>query len=104
MKTLPSFVLVYAILVWSCLVEVPALAGTPVPTAVFNFDLYDTSLQGQEYGPNPAEQERLHALDGQLRKLLAESGCCVILPLGKLADKAAAIEMSKCNGCDADFA
>jgi hypothetical protein len=104
MKTLPSFVLAYAIVAWFCLVELPALAGTPMPTAVSNFDLYDTSLQGQVYGPDPAEQERLHALDGQLRKLLAESGCCVILPLGKVADKAATIEMSKCNGCDADFA
>jgi hypothetical protein len=88
----------------SCLVAVPALAGTPIPTAVFNFDLYDTSLQGQEHGPDPAEQQRLHALDGQLRKLLAQSGCCVILPLGRVAHKAAAIDMSSCNGCDADFA
>ena len=54
MKALPSFVFAYAIMAWSCLVEVPALAGTPMPTAVFNFDLYDTSLQGQVYGPNPA--------------------------------------------------
>ena len=103
-KTLSNLVLGYAIVACSSLVEVPAFAGTPMPTAVFNFDLYDTSLQGQVYGPDPAEQERLHALDGQLRKLLAESGCCVILPLDKVADKAAANEMSKCNGCDADFA
>jgi len=87
-----------------CLAPVPVYAGSPVPTAVFNFDLHDTSLQGEEQGSKPAEQERLHALDEQLRNLLAKSGCCAILPLGKIAEQTASIDMSNCNGCDADFA
>ncbi|HET6605328.1 MAG TPA: DUF3280 domain-containing protein [Rhodopila sp.] len=92
------------LLACSCLAPIRVWAGSSVPTAVFNFDLHDTSLQGEEQGPKPAEQGRLHALDEQLRSLLAKSGCCTILPLGKVAEKTASIDMSNCNGCDADFA
>jgi hypothetical protein len=99
MKTLSRL-----LLACSCLAPIPVRAGSPVPTAVFDFGFHDTSLQGEERGSNSAEQIRLHALNEQLRSLLAKSGCCTILPLGKVAEKTASIDMSNCNGCDADFA
>jgi hypothetical protein len=85
-----------------CLWTQAALARTPA--AVFDFALYDTSLQGQEQGPQTAEQRRLAALDAQLREALVRSGCCELVDVGGIAQQAQGVEMWRCNGCDVDFA
>jgi hypothetical protein len=93
--------------IWPCVAltcavlgPLPALAHSPAPTAVFNFELDDTS----PLPPQAADQARLRALDAQLPALLEKSGCCEILPLGSLAKQAAETILWRCSGCDVDLA
>ncbi len=52
-----------------------APAGGPTPiTAVFAFELDDTSLQGEMRGLDAGDRARLDRLDQQLRGALAQSG------------------------------
>jgi hypothetical protein len=81
-----------------------ALARAPAPTAVFNFGLIDTSLQGQEQGPQAIEHTRLAALDAQLREALVRSGCCELVDVGAVAQPPQGVEVWRCNGCDIDLA
>jgi hypothetical protein len=98
--------------IWSAILLVIGLATgslcanarTPVPTAVFNFGLDDTSLQGQEQGPQVAQQQRLTALDAQLREALSSSGCCKLVDMNTVADQGQGVTMWHCNGCDVDLA
>ena len=104
----------YAMLLCTCLAgtsvqgqtsrSATANTATPRKTAVFNIGLDDTSLQGQEQGPQAAQQERLRALDAQLRDALVKSGCCQIVPLGAAAKQAPDFDAWNCNGCDVDLA
>lgn len=91
-----------AIFASACLTAAPALAGAP--TAVFSFGLDDTSLQGQEQGPQATERTRLDALDSQLRDILVRSGCCQMVDLSAVAPQANAIAIWSCNACDVDLA
>ena len=61
---------------------VPASADTP-KLAVFDFELLDTSLQGEMNGPRKDEQDRLMRAGDQLRRELADSAGfnCSISPL-----------------------
>jgi hypothetical protein len=51
----------------------------PLKVAVFDFELLDTSLQGEVNGPQADEQRRLRDVTEQLRKGLAEAGKFVVL-------------------------
>jgi hypothetical protein len=83
---------------------VGAMAKQAIPTAVFGFRFDDTSLQGQMQGPRQDEQQRLRALDAQLKDLLVQSGCCSIVPLGALARETEGRDLQACGGCDAEIA
>ena len=52
----------------------PATADSPIPTAVFDFELIDTSLEGEVSGQRADEQRRLKLISDQLRRQLSESG------------------------------
>lgn len=93
MKFWPSVALVCAMLVPRM-----ASAQSPVPAAVFGFELDNTSMQPTQ----PAEKARLQALDTQLSEILAKSGCCKIIPAPP-ADAGQA-DLRTCNGCDVDLA
>lgn len=73
--------------------------------AVFNFELIDTSLEGEMSGEQKAQTDRLVLISDYLREKLAESGKYIIVDT---APAAAAIEAAgyiyDCNGCDADIA
>ena len=45
-----------------------ALADSPMRVAVFDFELIDTSLEGELLGPQEAETGRLAAVSDQLRR------------------------------------
>ena len=93
-----------AALVCVAIAATAAMAKQPSPTAVFNFGLDDTSLQGQE-APSPVDQQqRLQDLDVQLRDLLVKSGCCSLVDTAPVAQQERAIDAWKCNGCDVDLA
>jgi hypothetical protein len=77
----------------------------PVKLAVFNFELIDTSLEGEVNGLREDEQKRLQMISEQLRTMLAESGRYEIADLAPLKDKIdSAGYRYNCNGCVTDLA
>lgn len=72
--------------------------------AVFPFELYDTSLQGEKGGQGADEHARLALIDGKLRTMLANSGRYDPVPLGSAAAKAADLDLRTCDGCELPLA
>ena len=73
--------------------------------AVFDFELIDTSLEGELSGERPDEQQRLKLISDLLRQQLGESGRYVIVDVSPAAaeiEKAGYIH--GCNGCDGKIA
>lgn len=80
-------------------------AKTPVAVAVFDFELYDTSLEGDVRGENPAETKRLAMVSDLLRSLMTESGRYRVVDHKPAAgDIEDAGSFRGCNGCDAEIA
>lgn len=71
--------------------------------AVFEFELIDTSLEGEMLGKNAAEQARLGKLSSQLREALAAAGY-IVVDIAPVAENAAAANLQNCGGCDATLA
>lgn len=73
--------------------------------AVFDFELIDTSLEGEVNGPRAEETERLAMISDLLRQKLQESGRYVVVDEAPVA---AQIEdagyLHSCNGCEAKMA
>jgi hypothetical protein len=85
------------------------LASSPVradppKAAVFDFELLDTSLQGEVDGPRADEQRRLKEVTDQLRKGLAEAGKFVVVDIAPVNAAAHASNLQACGGCDVQFA
>lgn len=97
-------ILLCALLLCACVAGSGTWAMEPSPTAVFPFGFDDTSLQGQVQGSRTDERARLDALDLELRDMLAKSGCCNVVSLAAVADRAQSMDMRTCNGCDVDLA
>ena len=79
-----------------------ALAAQRV--AVFDFELMDTSLDGETYGTRPDEKERLKKLSDQLRQALAKSGQFEVVDIGPVEAAAHRANLQACGGCDATLA
>ena len=79
-------------------------AASEQSAAVFDFELIDTSLEGEMNGPRVDEQARLARLGEELRKRLAVSGRFVVVDVGPLAREARASNLQACGGCDVVFA
>lgn len=90
------------------------IAGAVVPLshalaadriAVFEFELIDTSLEGEVDGPRADQQRRLVALGGQLRQALAGRRDTTVIDIAPAAsDIAAAAPLNRCGDCVADIA
>lgn len=80
----------------------PANADPP-RLAVFDFELIDTSLQGEFYGSRP-EQEKLNRATDQVRKLLAESGKFQLVDISPVNAAAHGSNLQACGGCDVKLA
>ena len=77
----------------------------PTPVAVFDYELYNVSLEGETKGATPAEQKRLRLISDLLRRQLAESGVFVIVDTAPAATAIkAAGHLYGCNGCEAEIA
>lgn len=94
-----------------CAVAIATLAGlaraaeVPRKAAVFNFELIDTSLEGEMRGVQDAETARLALISDYLREYLAKSGKYTIIDIAPAAkDIQEAGYIHTCNGCDADIA
>jgi hypothetical protein len=85
------------------LLPVSAQADPP-KAAVFDFELLDTSLQGEMDGPRGDERQRLIRTSEQIRKGLAESGKFTILDIAPVNAAAHASNLQACGGCDVDLA
>jgi len=71
---------VFVLIALTLTISAPARAGL-LKVAVFDFELVDTSLQGEVDGPRTDEQRRLMSAGDQLRKALAESGKFAVLDI-----------------------
>lgn len=82
------------------LLAAPAVrAEAPPRTAVFAFELDDTSLQGAMRGPDAGDQARLHQLDAQLRTALAQSSRYDVVAV---ATDPSTPSWWTCDGCEVD--
>ena len=82
----------------------PAHAAEPTRLAVFDFEMIDTSLQGQVYGPRADERDRLLRAADQIRKELGESGKFQILDIAPVNAAAHLSNLQACGGCDVKLA
>jgi hypothetical protein len=76
----------------------------PPKVAVFDFELVDTSLQGEVNGPRTDEQGRLMRVGDQLRKELTESGKFHLLDIAPVDAAAHGSNLQACGGCDVQYA
>ena len=84
----------------------PGLAAAqPVPVAAFDFELIDTSLEGEMQGPREDEQRRLRLISDQLREALSASGRYVVVDLAPARERIAdSGYLHGCPGCAATIA
>ena len=101
----PRRLRVWAALLLFSLAPWAAARAEPVKLAVFDFELIDTSLEGEVSGPREDEQSRLRMISDLLRTKLAESGRYSIADLSPLNEKIdGAGYRYNCNGCVTDLA
>ncbi len=82
-----------------------ALAAEKRKTAVFDFELIDTSLEGEVNGVRPDESQRLAMISELLRNKLEESERYVIVDHSPAAERISdAGYLHGCNGCEARIA
>ena len=82
-----------------------ATGAQPKRLAVFDFELIDTSLQGEMAGIDPADQARLRMIEAELRRRLEESGRFQLVDTAPVADQIdAAGVLWSCNGCEVGIA
>jgi len=72
--------------------------------AVFDFELIDTSAEGEIRGARPDEQARLGQLAPQLRQRLKDSGRFSLVDVAPVAAEARASNLQGCGGCDTRLA
>jgi hypothetical protein len=96
---------VIAAVLHQALVAGPAGAADLARLAVFDFELIDSSLQGEMEGIDPADQARLRMIEAELRQRLEESGRFVLIDTAPVADQIdAAGVLWSCNGCELGIA
>jgi hypothetical protein len=94
---------VVTVLMLTLMIAAPARADPP-KVAVFDFELIDTSLEGEMAGPRTGEQERLMRAGQQLRRELAESGKFQLLDIAPVRAAAHGSNLQACGGCDVQLA
>jgi hypothetical protein len=72
--------------------------------AVFDFELIDTSVEGEIRGARADEQARLGQLSLQLRQRLKDSGRFSLVDIAPVASAAQASNLQACGGCDTQLA
>jgi hypothetical protein len=93
----------FVIVALTLLISAPVRADPP-KVAVFDFELVDTSLQGEVNGPRTDEQDRLTRVGDQLRKALTESGKFHLLDISAVNAAAHGSNLQACGGCDVQYA
>jgi len=97
--------LVIAAVVHQLLAIGSAGAAEPARLAVFDFELIDSSLQGELQGLDPADAARLRTIEAELRERLAASGRFELVDTAPAAAEVdAAGYLWSCNGCEVAIA
>ena len=86
-----------------CLCGMAARAAEPPKLAVFDFEMIDSSLEGEKRTIRADDQERLVRAGDQLRRELAESGKFQILDIAPVNAAAHGSNLQACGGCDVRF-
>ena len=86
------------------LISAASVHAEPPKVAVFDFELIDSSLQGEVQGPRQDEQRRLAQAGEQLRAALRDSGQVRVLDIGPVNDAAHQSNLQACGGCDVKLA
>jgi uncharacterized protein DUF2380 len=81
-----------------------AAPRTAQSVAVFDFELIDSSLEGEMKGSRADEQARLARLGDQLRERLGQSDQYNLVDITPVASEARASNLNACNGCDTRLA
>ena len=83
----------------------PAQAEDDIKLAVFNFQLYDTSLEGEVRGPDPAEAERLLVITNILRDAYREHEGYTLVDTSNVDARLESMPaLRTCNGCESRLA
>jgi Protein of unknown function (DUF2380) len=85
------------------LISTPVRAGPP-KLAVFDFELLDTSLEGEMRGPQAGEHGRLIRISDLVRRQMAESGKFQLLDISPVKAAAEGSNLQACGGCDVQYA
>jgi hypothetical protein len=99
-----------AVSLWTLSLPLLATPGSvsgadPIPVAVFDFELIDTSLEGEMSGERSDEQQRLLLISDQLRRQLEDSGRYEVMTLDPVSEQIDdAGFLHSCNGCEAKIA
>jgi hypothetical protein len=102
-----------AALLLALLAPVSALAASPSPNvaasakiraAIFDFELIDTSYEGEKQGPKPAEQARLALITHALREKLAASTRYESVDIAPVEAEARGQNLQNCGDCDVKMA
>ena len=92
----------FIVLVLTLVSAAPAYADAP-KVAVFDFELVDTSLQGEMYGPRSDEHDRLLHAGDQLRNDLSASGRFQVIDIAPVNAAAHGSNLQACGRCDVRF-
>ncbi len=95
---------IFGLVVASLLLVSSPAPAEPLKAAVFDFELLDTSLEGEMKGPQADEQRRLRDVTEQLRKGVADAGKFVVLDIAPVNAAAHASNLQACGGCDVQYA
>ena len=87
------------------LAALPAIAqDSAVDVALFEFELIDTSVEGEIMGKNPDETRRLDELGEQLRQAFSQADGFELTEMAPVAEEAARRGLQRCGGCDVTLA
>jgi hypothetical protein len=87
-----------------CLLSATPVAAEPVRVAIFDFEMIDTSLDGEMKGTSAEEKARLAKLAPALREKLAASDRFIVVDTNSVNERAHAQNLQACGGCDATLA
>jgi Protein of unknown function (DUF2380) len=95
----------YPLLLLLGLLAAAPAAAAPVKVAVFDMELYDTSLEGEMRGRDPAETARLDQLTTLLQQAVAGRADMTAVDVTPLRDRLATLPaLYSCGGCEAKLA
>jgi hypothetical protein len=85
------------------LVSVPAYADPP-KLAIFDFELQDTSLEGEMRGPQADERNRLILISDLVRRQVTDSSQFRLIDIAPVKAAAEGSNLQACGGCDIQYA